>query len=84
MKLIRRLLGKEKKLGISTQQIKAKIYECLGEGQPPEQVMEDNRLTGWDLLKSKSDALSYIKYTHRRMERQRAYGVIKISGRNHL
>lgn len=69
MGLISKLLGKDKKLSISTEQIKAKIYECLNEGNSSEQVLEDKRLVGWDLLKSKSYALSYIKYTHRRMER---------------
>jgi hypothetical protein len=68
MWIIRKVLGKKKELGISTVQIKAKIYECLSEGQPPEKVIADQRLEGWDLLKSKRDAILYIKYIHRRME----------------
>lgn len=68
MGLVGRLLGKEKQLDISTVQIKSKIYECLSEGKPPEQVIEDKRLAGWELLKSKRAAMSYIKYIHRRME----------------
>ncbi len=70
MRFIDRLLGKEKALSISTEQIKTKIYECLSEGKTPEQVIEDERLTGWKLLNSKSDALSYIKYIHRQMEKE--------------
>ena len=68
MGIIGRLFGKEKQLGISTVQIKSKIYECLHEGKPPEQVIDDKRLAGWELLKSKPAAMSYIKYIHRRME----------------
>ncbi len=68
MGLIGRLLGKEKQLDVSTVQIKSKIYECLREGKPPEQVIEDKRLAGWELLKSRPAAMSYIKYIHRRME----------------
>ena len=60
--------GKPQQLDIRTEQIKTKIYECLSEGQTPEQVMADHRLAGWQMLKSKSDALLYIKYIHRRME----------------
>ncbi|MHC4843472.1 MAG: hypothetical protein ACYTEE_06690 [Planctomycetota bacterium] len=71
MRFISRLLSKDKEVGIRTEQIKAKIYECLSEGKTPEQVIEDERLTGWKLLKSKSDALSYIKYINRMVERQR-------------
>lgn len=70
MRFIDRLLGKEKALSISTEQIKTKIYECLSEGKTPEQVIEDERLTGWELINSKSDALSYIKYIHRQMEKE--------------
>lgn len=70
MRFIDRLLGKEKALSISTEQIKTKIYECLSEGKTPEQVIEDERLTGWKLLNSKSDALIYIKYIHRQMEKE--------------
>lgn len=70
MRFIDRLLGKEKALSISTEQIKTKIYECLSEGKTPEQVIEDERLTGWKLINSKSDALSYIKYIHRQMEKE--------------
>ncbi len=68
-----RLFRKDEELGIPTEQIKTKIYKCLSEGKVPEQVIEDARLTGWELLNSKSDALSYIKYIHGRMERQRTY-----------
>jgi hypothetical protein len=34
-----RLFGKDEELDIPTEQIKAKIYECLSEGKPPEQVI---------------------------------------------
>ena len=68
MMFIRYLFGKNKKFDVRTEQIKPKIYECLSEGQTPEQVMADQRLDGWQMLKSKSDALLYIKYIHRRME----------------
>jgi hypothetical protein len=68
MGLIDRILRKEKQLNISTTQIKSKIYECLREGKLPEQVIEDKRLAGWELLKSKRAAMGYIKYIHRRME----------------
>ena len=69
MGLIRRLLGKKKDLAVGTEQVKANIYECLKEGKLPAQVLEDKRLTGWELLSSKSYALSYVNYIHRRMER---------------
>ena len=68
MGLIGRFLRKENKPDVSTIQIKSKIYECLSEGKPPEQVIEDKRLAGWELLKSKGAAMRYIKYIHRRME----------------
>ena len=68
MWIISKLLGKKKELGISTEQIKAKIYDCLSEGKTPEQVIVDIRLTDWELLESKKEALLYIKYVHRRME----------------
>lgn len=66
MGLLRRLLGREKPPYISTERIKSKIDECLSEGKSPEQVIEDERLVGWELLKSKPAAMSYIKYIHRR------------------
>ena len=68
MWIISKLLGKKKEFGISTEQIKAKIYDCLSEGQTPEQVIVDNRLADWELLESKKEALLYIKYIHRRVE----------------
>ncbi len=66
MGLVRRLLGKEKPPIISTERVKSKIFECLSEGKSPEQVIKDERLAGWELLKSKPAAMSYIKYIHRR------------------
>jgi len=69
MGLIRKLLGKKKGLAVRTEQVKANIYECLKEGKLPEQVLEDNRLTGWKLLNSKSYALSYVKYINGRLQR---------------
>jgi len=63
-----RLFGKGKKLGISTELIKEKIYECLSEGNHPEQVIADPRLADWELLKSPRDALLYIEYLQRRMK----------------
>jgi hypothetical protein len=62
-----RLFGKGKKLGISTELIKEKIYECLSEGKFPEQVLADQRIADWELQKSKRDALLYIEYIDRRM-----------------
>jgi hypothetical protein len=70
MGLFSRLFGKDEELDIPTEQIKAKIYECLSEGKLPEQIIEDERLAGWELLNSKSDAMSYIKYIHNRMEKE--------------
>jgi hypothetical protein len=37
----------------------------------PEQAKEDKRLTSWELLKSKIDALSHIRNIYRMMEGQR-------------
>lgn len=67
MKFIQRFLGREKGLMVRTELIKAKIFECLGEGLTPVEVLVDNRLAGWELLSSKKDALLYIKYIRRRM-----------------
>jgi hypothetical protein len=68
MWIISKLLDKKKELGISTEQIKAKIYDCLSEGKTPEQVIVDNRLADWELLKHNKEAILYIKYIHGRMK----------------
>jgi hypothetical protein len=81
MWIISKLLENKKELGISTEQTKAKIYECLREGQPPEKVMADQRLEGWELLKSKRDALLYIKYIHRRVESEGDQGSSQCCGK---
>ena len=69
MEFIKRLLSPKQRLDVHTEQVKANIYKCLKEGQPPEQVLEDKRLTGWKLLDSKPYALSYVKYIHRRLKK---------------
>jgi len=68
MGIFRRIFGKREKLSISTGQIKDMIYNCLSEGLSPEQVLVDRKLAGWELLKSRQEALLYIKYINRRMK----------------